>query len=51
MGKKQFTAEQAKEYGEKLGIDWKKFDNEQFRYGNGCRTGTRNRRPEHQCNQ
>lgn len=33
MGKKQFTAEQAKEYGEKLGIDWKKFDNEQFRMG------------------
>ena len=33
MSKNQFTAEQAKEYGEKLGIDWKKFDNEQFRMG------------------
>lgn len=31
--KKQFTTEQAKEYGEKLGIDWKKFDVEQFRMG------------------
>lgn len=31
--KKQFTAEQAQEYGEKLGIDWKKFDVEQFRMG------------------
>ncbi|MGE5403728.1 MAG: DUF5661 family protein [Candidatus Saccharibacteria bacterium] len=31
--KKVFTAEQAKEYGEKLGIDWSKFDVEQFRRG------------------
>jgi len=31
--KKHFTAEQAKEIGEKLGIDWKKFDVEQFRRG------------------
>ena len=32
-GKKKFTSEQAQEYGEKLGIDWKKFDVEQFRMG------------------
>ena len=32
-GKKHFTAEQAKEIGEKLGIDWSKFDVEQFRTG------------------
>lgn len=32
-GKKQFTSEQAREWGEKLGIDWKKFDVEQFRIG------------------
>jgi len=33
-GKKVFTAEQAREYGEKkLGIDWSKFDVEQFRMG------------------
>jgi len=31
--KKHFTAEQAKEIGEKLGIDWSKFDVEQFRHG------------------
>ena len=31
--KKQFTAEQAKEIGEKLGIKWDKFDVEQFRRG------------------
>lgn len=30
---KHFTAEQAKEIGEKLGIDWSKFDVEQFRMG------------------
>jgi hypothetical protein len=30
---KRFTAKQAKEYGEKLGIDWTKFDIEQFRMG------------------
>ena len=28
-----FTTEQAREYGEKLGIDWKKFDVEEFRSG------------------
>ena len=31
--KKYFTAEVAKEIGEKLGIDWSKFDVEQFRMG------------------
>jgi hypothetical protein len=31
--KRVFTAEQAKEIGEKLGIDWSKFDVEQFRTG------------------
>lgn len=30
---KKFTTEQALEYGEKLGIDWKKFDVEEFRSG------------------
>lgn len=28
-----FTAEQARQIGDKLGIDWKKFDVEQFRMG------------------
>lgn len=28
--KKSFTAEEAKEIGEKLGIDWTKFDVDQF---------------------
>jgi len=31
--KKHFTAEVAKEIGEKLGIDWTRFDVEQFRVG------------------
>lgn len=31
--KKSFTAEEAKEIGEKLGIDWSKWDVEQFRMG------------------
>jgi hypothetical protein len=31
--KKQFTAEQARQIGEILGIDWKRFDVEQFRMG------------------
>lgn len=31
--KKTFTAEEAKAIGEKLGIDWSKFDVEQFRMG------------------
>lgn len=30
---KHFTAEEAKAIGEKLGIDWSKFDVEQFRMG------------------
>lgn len=28
-----FTADQARQIGDKLGIDWKKFDVEQFRMG------------------
>ncbi|MDD3520400.1 MAG: hypothetical protein PHU65_04085 [Actinomycetota bacterium] len=32
-GKKVFTSEQAKEIGDQLGIDWKKWDVEQFRRG------------------
>lgn len=31
--KKVFTIEEAKEIGKKLGIDWSKFEAEQFRYG------------------
>ena len=31
--KKNFTADQAKEIGEQLGIDWSKWDVEQFRMG------------------
>jgi len=31
--KKNFTSEEAKKIGEILGIDWKKFDVEQFRMG------------------
>ena len=31
--KKQFTAEEAKRIGESLGIDWSKFDVEQYRMG------------------
>ena len=31
--KSHFTAEQAKEMGEQLGIIWDKFDIEQFRHG------------------
>jgi hypothetical protein len=33
MAKKSFTAEEAKQIGEQLGIDWSKFDVEQFRMG------------------
>jgi len=33
MPKKTFTAEMAKQIGEQLGIDWSKFDVEQFRMG------------------
>ena len=31
--KKVFTTEQAKDIGEKLGIDWSNFDVDQFRMG------------------
>ena len=31
--KKTFTAEEAKKIGEQLGIDWSKFDVEQYRMG------------------
>jgi hypothetical protein len=31
--KKMFTAQEAKEVGDKIGIDWTKFDLEQFRMG------------------
>lgn len=31
--KKEFTEEEAKEVGEKLGINWEKFDVDQFRRG------------------
>lgn len=31
--KKHFTSEEAKKIGEQLGIDWSKFDVEQFRVG------------------
>ncbi len=31
--KKHFTKQQAKEIGEKLGVDWSKFDVEEFRKG------------------
>jgi len=33
--KKNFTTEEAKEIGEKLGINWSKYDIEQFRIGMG----------------
>ncbi|QYK56482.1 MAG: hypothetical protein KF733_03155 [Fimbriimonadaceae bacterium] len=33
MPNKHFTTEQAKEIGEALGIDWSRFDVEQFRMG------------------
>ena len=33
MSKKSFSAEEAKKVGEELGIDWSKFDVEQFRMG------------------
>ncbi len=32
-GKKSFTTDEAKDIGEKLGIQWDKFDIEQFRMG------------------
>jgi hypothetical protein len=31
--KKSFTAKEAKEIGEKLGVDWSRFDVEQYRIG------------------
>ena len=33
MTEKHFTSEEAKKVGESLGIDWSKFDVEQFRMG------------------
>lgn len=33
MAKQTFTAEAAKKIGEQLGVDWSKFDIEQFRMG------------------
>jgi hypothetical protein len=33
MGKQVFTTEKAKEVGESIGIDWTKWDIEQFRMG------------------
>jgi hypothetical protein len=33
MTKKSFTAEEAKEVGDKLGVKWDKFDVEEFRKG------------------
>lgn len=33
MSKNNFTAEEAKMVGEQLGIDWSRFDVEQFRVG------------------
>ena len=33
VAKKHFTTEQAREIGDKLGIDWRRFDVEQFRMG------------------
>ncbi len=33
MARKSFTAKEAKQIGEQLGIDWSKFDVEQFRMG------------------
>lgn len=32
-GERKFTTEEAKRFGEMLGIDWTKFDVEQFRMG------------------
>ncbi len=33
MAKENFTAEETKQIGEQLGIDWSKFDVEQYRMG------------------
>ena len=33
VGFKRFTTEEAKKIGESLGVDWSKFDVEQFRMG------------------
>ena len=33
LDKKHFTTEQARKIGDKLGIDWSRFDVEQFRMG------------------
>ncbi|MEE8414547.1 MAG: DUF5661 family protein [Dehalococcoidales bacterium] len=32
-GRERFTAEEAKQIGEELGIDWSRYDVEQFRMG------------------
>jgi len=34
--KQNFTTEEAHEIGDKLGIDWSRFDVEQFPHGFGC---------------
>ncbi|MBN7773257.1 DUF5661 family protein [Clostridium aminobutyricum] len=43
-GRKHFTYEEAKKYGEELGVDWNRFDVEQFRMGMGVELehGSRN---------
>lgn len=33
MAKREFSSEEAKQIGDQLGIDWTKFDLEQFRMG------------------
>jgi hypothetical protein len=45
MAKKEFTADEAKKIGEKLGVKWDKFDVEQFRIGMGIELehGTRDK--------
>lgn len=35
MAKKEFTKEEAKRIGDSIGIDWNKYDLEQFRMGLG----------------
>ena len=39
--KNHFTIEQARDIGDKLGIDWNRFDVEQFRSGGGGEWGVR----------
>jgi len=33
MGKREFTTDEARQIGDQLGVDWAKFDIEQFRRG------------------